>query len=325
MPNPWLMLVIVVVGVPAALFGYIVLVETVLGALPDRQRTAARPWLWMAPAALLVLVFLLYPLLETVRLSFFNADSSAFVGLGNYVYAFTTQDVLIAIRNNIFWLVFFTALCVALGLITAVLFDRVRYESAAKAIVFLPGVISATAAAVIWKLMFEFRPAGLPQIGTINAFLDSLLPNFQPQAWLVNLATNNAALILAAVWTSTGFTMVILSAGLKSIPAEVLEAARVDGATERQIFWQVTIPMLGSTITVVTTLMILSALKVFDIIYVMTSGNYDTEVLATRMYRELFQFNNLGTASAISVILLLAVTPVMLRNIREFAQQEAMR
>lgn len=323
--DPIFLLPIAILGVPAAILGYIVLVEWLLAFLPERRQAVARPWLWMAPAALLVIVFLVYPMLTTIALSFFNATSTRFVGLANYTYAFTSPDVLIAIRNNVYWLVFFTFLAVSLGLITAVLFDRIRHESIAKAIIFLPGVISATAAAVIWKLMFAFRPAGIPQIGTINALMTAINPNFEPQAWLVNHSLNNAALILTAVWTSVGFTMVILSAALKSIPSEILDAARVDGASERQIFLRITIPILRSTLTVVTTLMVLGALKVFDVIYIMTSGFYDTDVLATQMYKELFQFNDFGKACAISVILLLAIVPIMFRNIREFALQESLR
>lgn len=325
MSNPLIIALVAIVGVPAATAGYVVLCEGLLGFLPNRRRTSVRPWVWMAPASLLLVVFLLYPMLNTAFLSLYNANSTQFVGLDNYVYAFTNQGVLVAFRDSVLWLIFFTGGTVGFGLIFAVLFDRVRYEAAAKAVVFLPMAISSVAAGVIWKLMLDFKPAGLPQTGTINALLTTLIPGFQPQAWLVNPATNNAVLIVIMVWMSAGFCMIVLSAGLKGISFEILEAARVDGANEWQLFWHITIPMLSSTITVVATAEIITALKAFDIIYVMTSGNYDTDVLATQMYKEMYNVHNFGRASAIAVILLLAIAPIMLRNIREFARQEEQR
>ncbi len=323
--NTLLTVLIAVVGVPAATVAYVLVIERLLDVLPERLQPRLRPWLWLAPALVFLLVFLIYPMLQTARLSLYDQNSAQFVGLGNYIYAFTHPEILITLRNNLFWLILFPLMSLVLGLITAVLFDRVRYESVAKAVVFLPMAISAVAAGVIWKLMLEYRPPGLPQIGTINALLTALVPGFQPQAWLTNQSINNFVLIGVALWTATGFNMVILSAGLKSIPTEVLEAARIDGANEWQIFWRITIPMLSSTITVVLTTQLIAAIKVFDIVYVLTNGLYDTEVLANRMYRELFQFQQSGRASAIAVMLLLAIIPIMLRNIREFARQEAIR
>jgi alpha-glucoside transport system permease protein len=233
--------------------------------------------------------------------------------------------MLIAFRNNLFWLLFFTAATVTFGLLIAVLTDRVRYEAVAKAVIFLPMAISFVAAGVIWKLMYEFEPAGQTQTGTVNALFMAILPSFEPQAWLFNRATNNAALIVIGVWMWTGYAMVILSAGLKSIPEELLEAARVDGANEWQIFGRVTMPLLQSTVAVVTTTLIINVLKVFDIIYIMTNGSLGTEVIANRMYKEMFNFRHFGRASAIAVILLLAVIPVMVINIKRFREQEALR
>ena len=315
----------VLVGVPAALVGYLAIVEGGLRLLPSRRQRIVRPWLWLTPGLALLAVFLVYPTLSTVVLSLFDARSERFVGLANYAYLFTDPAMLGALRNNALWLVLFTLITVTFGLLIAVLTDRVPYESVAKAIVFLPMAISFVAAGVIWKFMYDFRPPGLPQTGTVNAALTAVVPGFEPQAWLINQPLNNVALIAAAAWVWTGFCMVILSAGLKGIPGDVLEAARVDGAGEWQVFRYVTLPLLGSTIAVVATTMLITALKAFDIVYVMTNGNFDTEVIANRMYKELFNVRDFGHASAIAVVLLVAIAPVMVLNLRRFREQEAIR
>jgi alpha-glucoside transport system permease protein len=227
------------------------------------------------------------------------------------------------LRNNVFWLVFLTGFTVGLGLLFAVILDRVRYESIAKSIVFIPMAISFVAASVIWKLQYDYQPPAQPQTGTLNAIVVAL--GGQPVPWLVDRTTNNPALIWVGVWLWTGFCLVILSAGLKGIPAEIIEAARVDGANEWQVLRHVTIPMMSSTIAVVATTMIIYALKAFDIVYVLTFGNYNTDVIANRMYKEMFNYNNFGRASAIAVVLLAAIVPVMLFNIRRFREQEAIR
>jgi alpha-glucoside transport system permease protein len=314
-----------VVGVPAATAGYVILAERLLELMPDRRRRAVRPWVWLAPALLLLAVFLVYPALQTLLVSLRDASSVDFVGLENYLYVFGDPAMLIALRNNVLWLVFFTLLAVGLGLLIAVLADRVPYEGVAKAIVFLPMAISFVAAGVIWRFMYDYRPPGLPQTGTVNALLTALVPGFEPQAWLINPPGNNLALIAVAVWTWTGFCVVILSAALKGISNEVLEAARVDGADEWQIFRYVIFPLISPTVAVVTTTMIIFALKAFDIVYVMTNGNYDTEVIANRMYKEMFNFRHFGRAAAIAVVLLVAIVPVMLMNIRRFRFQEETR
>jgi alpha-glucoside transport system permease protein len=315
-----------VIGVPAATAGYIILAERLLVLAPDRTRARLRPWIWLAPALILLAVFLIYPSLNTVYLSLLNATSTVWVGLANYGAIFTDPAVILALRNNVIWVVFFTSATVLLGLLIAVLADRVPYESIARGIVFLPLAISFVAAGVIWRFVYDYRAPPLPQTGTLNALLTSLLPGFEPQAWLVNNPPfNNFALIVAAVWIWTGFCMVILSAALKGIPVDLLEAARVDGASELQIFGRVIVPLLGPTLAVVTTTMIIFALKAFDIVYVMTNGNFDTEVIANRMYKELFNVRDFGRASAIAVVLLVAIVPVMMFNIRRFRQQEEMR
>jgi len=276
----------------------------------------------MAPALILLTAFLLLPAVDTLRLSFLGPRSERYVGVDNYAYALTSSQMLIAYRNNfIYWLIFATALVVAGGLVIAVLADQVRYESIFKSVIFLPQAISFVGAGIIFRFVYDFRP----DLGLINAILDGILPNYRPIGWLVNPTYATPALILVFVWMWTGFTMVILSAALKGIPKEIIEAARTDGANAWQIFRMVQVPMVASTIGVVTTTVIIFVLKVFDLVYVMTAGRYETNVMANRMYVELFIIRNFGRSSAIAVILLLAITPMMLVNIRRFREQEALR
>ncbi|MEA3459770.1 MAG: sugar ABC transporter permease, partial [Chloroflexota bacterium] len=215
------------------------------------KKGSVLPWLYIGPALLILAFFLVYPTLHTLYLSLFDKRSENFVGLHNYVWALTSKTMLTAFKNNLLWLVLFTALTVSLGLVLAVLLDRVRYESVAKSIVFLPMAISFVGAGVIWKFMYAFRPASAAQIGLLNAVWTGLL-NAKPVGWLVNRTTNNFALIVAGTWIWVGFCTVILSAAYKGIPRELIEAARVDGANEWQIFWRITLPMMKPTIAVVT-------------------------------------------------------------------------
>ncbi|MHB0857283.1 MAG: carbohydrate ABC transporter permease [Anaerolineae bacterium] len=314
---------IVVVGVPLATVLYVAIVEWVLRLLPGQWQRRFRPWFWSGPALLLLGFYLIYPTVNTFILSLYNRNSTEYVGLANYAFFFGSNATLGALRNNLLWLVLLTGLTVLFGLSFAILFDRVRYEAAAKALIFLPMAISFVAASVIWRLQYDYRTPVLPQTGTLNAILVNL--GGDPVPWLVNRTTNNPALILVGVWMWTGFALVILSAGLKGIPKEIIEAGRTDGATEWQILRFITIPMMASTIAVVATTMVITALKLFDIVYVMTNGNFGTEVIANRMYKEMFNFNHFGRASAIAIVLLLAVIPVMAINIRRFRAQESIR
>lgn len=281
------------------------------------------PWLYVSPALLIIGLYLVYPMLGTIYYSFFDKRSEHFVGLSNYKWALTSSVMLIAIRNNILWLIFFTIFVVSFGLMLAVLADRVRYEPYLKSIIFLPMAISFVGAGVIWKFVYAFRPKGAPQIGLLNAIITAL--GSEPVGWLVNQRINNFALIAVGIWVWTGFCMVVLSAAYKGIPKELIEAARVDGANEWLVFRYVTLPLMTPTIAVVTTTMVINVLKVFDIVYVMTNGSFGTEVLANRMYKEMFNFRNYGRASAIAVVLLLAIVPMMLINIRRFQAEEAAR
>lgn len=312
-----LMLGVAVVGVPLLLYAYIRLSEPLAGRDPKRA-ASLRPWLWLLPTLLLLALFLVYPVIATLIESFRNEDSTAWVGLANYLSVFTSPDNLSALGNNLLWLVFFTLGTLLFGLLVAVLADRVAYERVVKALVFIPMAISFVAAGIIWKFMFEFRPAGEVQVGTVNAILTALVPGFKPLAWLVTTSTNNAALIAVGVWMWTGFAMVILSAAIKSIPTDVVEAAKIDGAGELQIFLRVTLPLVGPTLGFVATTLMINVLKVFDIVYVMTNGNLGTDVIANRMYKEMFNFHNTGVASAIATFLLVCIVPVMVVNIRRY-------
>jgi len=315
-------LFVVLLGVPLVLVGYVGLVEWVVGKLSFKWRPRIRPWLWLLPALIILGVFLLYPAVYTIYLSFFNTSGKQFVGGQNYIYFFTTQGTLTSLRNNAYWLILLTFFTTGLGLVFAVLFDRVKYESTAKGLVFMPTAISFTAASIIWKLMYEYQPPGVQQTGLLNEIVT--LFGGQPIAWTVQ-HINNFALIWVGIWMWTGFTLVILSAALKGIPVEIIEAARVDGANELQIFRSVIVPMISTTIVVVGTTMVINALKVFDVIYVMTGGFFHTDVLAVTMYTQMFTDLQFGHASAVATILLAAIIPFMLINIRRFQVQEAIR
>jgi alpha-glucoside transport system permease protein len=211
---------------------------------------------------------------------------------------------------------------VILGLLIATLADRVRYEALAKSVIFLPMAISFVGAGVIWKFVYDFG-SGQVQIGLLNALVTSL--GFQPVSWLTEPQINTIALIVVGVWMWTGFCMTILAAALKGVPSEILEAARVDGATEWEVFIQIMVPYILPTITVVITTMVINVLKIFDIVYVMTGGNYGTEVIANRMYSEMYKSFNTGRAAAIAIVLITVLIPFMIFNIRRFREQEAMR
>lgn len=285
-----------------------------------------RSWgaLFVGPVMLLVGLYLVYPTISTIYLSFLDRRSEQFVGLANYINVFTSGETLTALRNNLLWLVVFTAGTVILGLTLAILADRVKYEAVAKSVIFLPMAISFAGAGVIWKFVYAYNPPGIEQIGLLNQVVTSL--GLEPVGWLIAKPwINNLALVAVGIWIWTGFCMVIISAAYKGIPRELLESARVDGANEWQVFRGISLPSLAPTLAVVTTTMVINVLKVFDIVYVMTNGNFDTEVMANRMYKEMFAFRNYGQASAIATLLFLAILPLMLISIKRFQGQEAKR
>lgn len=311
--------ILAVIVVPLVTVAYVVVVEWLIRGLNEKRRAQVRPWLWLLPAFGFLTAYLIYPMAQTAYLSLFDRRSQNFVGLDNYIGLFGNEDFWQVIVNTLLWLVFFTAVTVAIGLIIAILTDRVRYETGVKALIFIPMAISFVAAGVIWKFMYDFDV----DKGTLNAGLG--LIGVGPQSWLTEWPRNTFMIIIVGIWMWVGFALVILSAGLKGISTELLEAARIDGANEFQVFRRIILPLLAPTIAVVATTIVITALKTFDLVYVMTSGNFGTEVIASLFYRARFIDGNVGIAAAVAVILLLAIIPVMLINIQRFRQQEAMR
>lgn len=289
----------------------------------ERREISWSALIWIGPAVVLLLLFFIYPMIRTIRDSFWNADSTLFVGFKNYGRIFSDPTMLTVLRNNLIWLVLGTILTVGLGLTVAVLVDRVKIERAIKSALFIPMALSLVAAGVIWRFVYAYVPAGGTQYGLLNAFLG--LFHVPPQAWFVNEAVNNFALIAIYVWIWTGFCMVIISAALKGIPDDVIEAAKIDGANRLTMFWRIMVPMIGPTLGVVTTTMIINILKIFDVIYVNTGGDFHTSVVAMEFYNQYFNFQNYGLGSALAVVLTVAILPVMYINIRRMRAQERTR
>ncbi|MDT8898946.1 MAG: carbohydrate ABC transporter permease [Thermanaerothrix sp.] len=292
------------------------------------------PWLYLGPALVLMSIFILYPGLNTLYLSFRNQNGSDWAyttclagqpcwGIfENYRYALTSSIMRTAFGNNLKWIVFMVSGTVLLGLLIATLADRVRYEALAKAIIFMPMAISFVGAGVIWKFVYDYGSSQV-QIGLLNALITAL--GGRPVSWLTEPQINTLALIVVGIWMWTGFCMTVLSAAIKGVPAELLEAARVDGANEWTVFWKIRVPLILPTIAVVITTMIINVLKIFDIVYVMTGGNYGTEVIANRLYIEMYTSYNTGRAAAIAMVLTVIIIPAIVFNIRRFRAQEAMR
>lgn len=304
------------------------------------------PWLYLAPALIVMAVFIVFPMINTIYLSFLNKDSTAPVSttctagqpcwgiFENYRYALTAEMNFSSLSafwssfwissygNNIKWIFLMVTGTVVIGLLFAVLADRIRYEALSKAVIFMPMAISFVGAGVIWKFMYEYRP-GETQIGLLNAIIVGL--GGSPVPFLSTVRLNTIMLIIVGVWMWTGFCMTILSAALKSVPDEILEAARVDGATEWRVFFNIMVPIILPTITVVITTMVINVLKLFDIVYVMTGGNFGTEVIANRMYKEMYINFNTGRGTAVAVVLIVVIIPFIYVNIKRFIEQEAMR
>lgn len=286
---------------------------------PEHVRKRVLPYVFIGPAVVLLGWLLVLPALRTLYLSFFNASSEKFVGLANYAAIFTDRLMATALRNNLLWVFVGTLACVALGLLIAILADRSSYEKVAKSIIFMPMAISFVAAGVIWKFVYYYQP-GERQIGLLNAIVTTL--GGDAQAWTSMIQPwNNFFLILILIWMQTGFAMVIFSAAIKGVPEDILEAARVDGAGEVGIFFRIMIPYIQTTILTVTTTIIVFTLKIFDVVMVMTGGQYGTEVVATQFYRQFFMYRNFGYGSTLAIVLLIAVLPVILINVRQFRKQ----
>ena len=300
--------------------------DRIVDWLPGRWSETMRPYVFIGPALVTLTVFLVYPVINTVISSFKDANGSHFVGLDNYRFVFTDESMLRSIRNTAGWVILVPLFAVSVGLLFATLADRLtRGEAVAKSIIFLPMAISFVGAAVTWRLIYAYRPSVFgSQIGLMNGIKQGL--GQEPVAWLGERPWNNLLLMVIMVWIQTGFAMVVLSAAIKAIPDEIIEAARIDGASEFQVFRRIIVPSILPTIVVVTTYMVINALKVFDIVFVMGNAEANgTEVIAERMIRWFFLNGNEGYGAAIAVVLFVAVIPVMIWNVRRFREQEAIR
>jgi alpha-glucoside transport system permease protein len=331
-------------GVAALYFIFNWLVEQ----LPLEWTARLQPFVFVGPAMALLIWFLALPTVRTLYLSlfgrngppdvplsmlftapgqYFTALSGQFVGLSNYIAVFTDRLMLEALRNNIlFWVGLTTPLTVIAGLLIAVLADRSSFERTAKSLIFMPMAISFVGASVIWRFIYAVNPADVQQIGLLNAIVVAL--GGQPHGWTNYTAIapwNNFFLVVIVLWLQTGFAMVLFSAAIKGIPDELLEAARIDGATEIQIFFRIMVPYILPTIITVTTTIVIFTLKIFDVVWVMTGGQFGTDVIGTQFYRQSFINRNSGYGSAIAIVLLIAVIPVIVYNLRQVREEDAFR
>jgi alpha-glucoside transport system permease protein len=320
----WVIIVIAIIwGVGGVALLYWIF-NGIVERLPDDWTRRLQPYVFVGPALAILFWYLALPTVRTGWLSLLDKNAEEFVGLANYVTAFTDRAMQESFRNNLMWIVFGSTFSVTSGLLIAVLADRSRGERLSKSLIFLPMAISFVGASVIWNFMYEVRPADANQIGLLNAIVVALGGDPHPwDKWVAVAPWNNLFLIVIVVWLQAGFAMVLFSAALKGIPEELLEAARVDGANEVQIFFRIMVPYIRGTIITVWTTVVIFTLKIFDVVWVMTGGNLGTEVIATQFYRQSFVARNSGVGSAIAIILLVTVIPVMFYNLKQFREQEA--
>ncbi len=289
----------------------------------DKTRSAIRPWLFLFPALFFLSLFLVYPVFATIYFSFFDSASRNFVGLSNYLWAFRDPAFLQSIYNNLLWLLVVPLVSTALGLVIATISDRLWWGNIAKSLIFMPMAISFVGASVIWKFIYDYRGVDVEQIGLLNAIVQGL--GGTPQAWISIEGLNSFLLMVVMIWIEVGFAMVILSAALRGVPEETLEAARIDGANDLQIFFTIMIPQIMPTIFVVWTTITIKVLKVFDIILAMTNGQWDTQVLANLMFDWMFRAGDNGRGSMIAVVLMLAVLPILIWNIKRVNRERGTR
>ncbi len=314
----------VLAGVGGAMVLYFVL-NFAVERLPGKWEHRIKPYVFIGPALLVIGLFLIYPAVQTFVYSFANDDSTAFVGFQNYTELLGSEAFRRTLLNTLLWIIIVPVVVVVMGLAVAVLADRLgaRAEKTTKSIIFLPMAISMVGAAAIWRFIYESRPATQDQIGLLNAIVVGL--GFDPVAWLqIDTAKLNSLLLMVImVWTQAGFAMVLLSAAIKSVPEETLEAARIDGASEVQTFFRVVVPQIWATVITVFITVLIGVMKIFDIIYVTTNGNFNTNVIAVQFFNELFTNGNNGYAGAIVIMLMIAIIPVMVYQVRHFKKQEA--
>lgn len=300
---------------------------------PGRAKSRLLPYVFLFPVILLVTIFLLYPALRTLVESFMEqsqrrGEGATFVGFDNYVSLFTDPNFFSVLVNNVLWVLVVPAATVLIGLLVAILTDRLgkRREQAFKAMIFLPMAISGIAAAVTWRFIYFYAPAGNPQIYGLNALWTGVTGN-DPVPWLTldEGRLNSFLLMVIVIWLQVGFAMVLLSAAIKAVPEETIEAARLDGASERKTFFLVIAPQIRGTILAVFVTVTIFVMKTFDIIYAMTGGQYSTSVLVVEFYSQLFSFQNPGKAAAVVIVLMIAVVPLIVYQIRSYKSQEELR
>ena len=320
-------LLAIVSGVLGSLLLFYVL-NKVVERLPKKLEERVKPYVFVGPAVVLVGFFLIYPAIRTIIFSFANSDSTAVIGLKNYTDLLGSSDFVSgALLNTLLWMIVVPALTVAFGLAVAVLADRLqpRAEKFTKSIIFLPMAISLVGASTIWKFVYEARPKGTGQIGLLNAVLDKF--GIDPVAWLQlsQAHVNSLLLMVIMIWSQVGFSMVLLSAAVKGVPEDTIEAGRIDGASEKRIFFNIVVPQIWATVITVFITVLIGVMKIFDIVYVTTNGNFNTDVIGVRFFTELFTNGNNGFAAAIVVMLMIAIVPVMIYQVRHFRMQEAQR
>jgi alpha-glucoside transport system permease protein len=320
-----LSILIGIVLVPAVVILLTAAGERVLRRLRPRAARRIRPWFWLLPVLIGISVVLLYPAIATLVLSFRSSDSTRWSGLDNYLWALGS-DVLPLFLNNAIWVIALPVGILVLGTAMAVLIDRVRYELLARTLLVLPTAVSLTAAGISWRLLYTWAPEGRTQLGAFNAALQAL--GLAPVTWLSRPPSgaewlNTLALVMVGVWAGLGVAVLILSAAVKAVPAELLEAARLDGAGELRAFFAITLPVIWPSVLTVLTTEVIAAIKVFDVVYVMTNGNSGTDVVGNAMFTQLFKYpNDIGQASALAILLLVLTLPIVWFNIRS-AKREA--
>lgn len=278
---------------------------------------------YLGPAVLLITFGLLWPGMLTIKNSFFSRTGADFVGLENYVRIFTDETFVTVIINTLLWVAFVPTIATALGLVYAVLVDRTRVEKFAKTLIFLPMAISMVGASIIWKFVYEYKPASQPQIGLMNQVMVWL--GLEPQQWLLNPPLNTFMLIMVMIWIQAGFAMTVLSAAIKAIPDEIIEAAKVDGVTGMKLFWWVTVPSVRPAIVVVLTTIAMGTLKAFDVVYTMTGGNFNTSIIANEFYIQSFNQGQPQIGAALAVILFVMIAPIIIYNVRQMRISEGER
>lgn len=279
---------------------------------------------FLGPASLLLLVGLIYPAIRTIILSFMDKKSENFVGFDNYIWAFTIPEIQIVLRNTVIWVILVPVVSTIIGLAIAYMTDRMKRAAWVKSLIFMPMAISFVGASVIWGFMYSYEPnPKKPEIGLLSAIWRGL--GLEGRNWLLEPPLNTLLLIVVLVWIQTGFAMVILSAAMKNIPDEVVEAAMLDGASNWRRFLRVTLPMIRGTVVVVLTTITIGTLKVFDIVRTMTGGNFQTNVVANEMYAQSFRQLNYGQGSALAVILFVGVIPIIWYNLRQLRLERTER